>query len=147
MRIQQIRQNRHQVTDGAGRTRTVVEIEPADADTLSSHGKTYQSEGNAVFNVPDDIGAELVGGIFRDVSDPSGSFTRARIELANAHAATAPQAPPAQEPQQAPLDRPRAADEGAPVPNAAAPLPEGLAPPKPPAKKAGRPRKAAAKKK
>ena len=151
MRIQQVIQVRRQVQGSDGRTRTEVTLEPADAELLAaSDGNTYTSEGNGVFHVPDAIGTELVGGLFRDVSDPSGSFTRARIELANQHAAKTPQAPPAQPPAQAPPEAPRAAEEGAPVPNAAAPLPEGLeapepAKPKPTRKRA--PRKATAKKK
>lgn len=159
MDIQQVREVRSKVMASDGQVRTVVSHEPvADAEILSHDGQTFHTKGNGVFTVPEEIGRQLVGGLFRDLSDPDGGFTRARINLTNQNKiASAPnprevEVPAELEAPQAPLGVPQAAADGEAVPNAAAPPPEGLQAPQAaaPAKKATRkraPRKAAAKKK
>jgi hypothetical protein len=121
MYIQQVMQERTLVTGSDGRTRTAVKVIPANADTLkAADGKTYHSVGNAVFQVPDAIGAALVGGLFRDVSHVKGGA------LITTHAGD--QEPPSIEGLRS-QDELRAEAGFPPLPdgppvNAAAPIPE-----------------------
>jgi hypothetical protein len=125
MYIQKMRQNRHQVTDADGRTRTANELVP-DADTLlltDGEGTQYATQGNGVFHVPDAVGAEIVGGLWKDVSGVRGAPLRAPRPL---------------EALQLPLE---AVEAPSATPNAAAPVPEAETATEP-AKKATRARKA-----
>jgi hypothetical protein len=94
MYIQQVRIERRQVTDSDGRTRTeAVEVPVVDAYSLCSAGQTYLTHGNGVFHVPDALGASLVGGLFRDVTEQK------QIEKAKIAAPLAPKPPePEEEP-------------------------------------------------
>ena len=101
MYVQQVRQERKLVEGSDGRTRTVVEVVPeVDAQTLNHAGTDYPTHGNGVFHVPDDVGAEIVGGLFRNVTDEEGNV-RAKplhIDLAAAEKAKEPAQPAAVDP-------------------------------------------------
>ena len=115
MYIQQIRQERRQVKDSDGRTRTeVYNVPESDAISLKSGGKLYETVGNGVFHVPDEVGRQLVGGLFADVSDVKG----APIRLG-----------------EAPVGAPEPPDEPSAPVNAAAPVPAPEEPTAAPAKK------------
>ena len=116
MHIQQIRQERKQVVGSDGRTFTKTEAVPAiDAISLSHGGKTYPTEGNGVFHVPDELGQELLGGLFRDVSGVRGKS----IVLTHPGGE-----PPSLIPGKGSLGYTEPEEEIV-GPNAAAPLPEG----------------------
>lgn len=91
MEIQQIRQVRMPVVGSNGRTTIEVRIEPeADAETLQHAGRVFHTLGNGVFDVPPEVGAQIVGPLFRDVTKEGGIVRRKAAVLSSAHKAERP---------------------------------------------------------
>ena len=86
MFIQQMHREQKVVTAPDGRALyTNVVVPTTDNELLAHDDREYKTVGNGVFEVPDDLGAELVGGLFREVGGAdSAEHVRARVELANA---------------------------------------------------------------
>ena len=86
MFIQQMHREQKVVTAPDGRALyTNVVVPTTDNELLTHDDREYKTVGNGVFEVPDDLGAELVGGLFREVGGAdSAEHVRARVELANA---------------------------------------------------------------